>query len=181
MITTPWTTGKSRKLIPSYSSRPIPGQANTVSTTTATLIISTRLIPASVSTGINAFLKACLAITIDGGRPFNRASFTYSEPSTSSIDDRVNHNARLAERAGIESKQILRDIESKDYRELINVVHRRLEDDHKDIPNVVKAVVSQHGLSWMSLLAIAFAVQVMVVGAYLVYKKRRGGAPKKYL
>ncbi|KAG9205067.1 hypothetical protein G6514_009526 [Epicoccum nigrum] len=99
----------------------------------------------------------------------------------SSIDDRVNHNARLAEQAGIESKQILRDIESKDYRELINIVHRRLEDNHKDIPNVVKAVVSQHGLSWMSLLAIAFAVQVMVVGAYLVYKKRRGGAPKKYL
>ena len=99
----------------------------------------------------------------------------------SSIDDRVNHNARLAEQAGIESKQILRDIESKDYRELINVVHRRLEDNHKDIPNVVKQVVSQHGLGWMSLLAIAFAVQVMVVGAYLVYKKRRGGAPKKYL
>ncbi|KAF3007549.1 hypothetical protein E8E13_006666 [Curvularia kusanoi] len=98
-----------------------------------------------------------------------------------SLDDRVNHNARLAEQAGIHLSQILRDIESKDYRELINVVHRKLEDNHKDIPNVVKAVVAKHGLSWMSLLAIAFAVQVMVVGAYLVYKKRRGGAPKKYL
>jgi mannose-binding lectin 1 len=28
---------------------------------------------------------------------------------------------------------------------------------------------------------IAVAVQIMIVGAYIVYKKRRGGAPKKYL
>lgn len=90
------------------------------------------------------------------------------------IDDRSAHSVRLAE-------QIIRDVESKDYKELINAMHRRLEDNHKDIPNLVQAVVSKHGLSWMSLLAIAFAVQVMVVGAYMVYKKRRGGAPKKYL
>jgi mannose-binding lectin 1 len=30
-------------------------------------------------------------------------------------------------------------------------------------------------------LFIAVAVQVMVVGAYMVYKSRRKGAPKKYL
>src|SRR6478609_7529579 len=68
----------------------MPGQANTVSTTTATLIINTRLMPASVTTGISAFLNACLPITSDCGRPFSRASLTYSEPSTSSIDDRVS-------------------------------------------------------------------------------------------
>ncbi|KAJ4404985.1 hypothetical protein N0V91_005528 [Didymella pomorum] len=91
-----------------------------------------------------------------------------------SLDDRSAHNGRLSE-------QIIRDVESKDYKALIDAMHRRLEDNHKDIPNLVQAVVSKHGLSWMSLLAIAFAVQVMVVGAYMVYKKRRGGAPKKYL
>src|SRR5215471_15290891 len=48
-----------------------------------------RLSPANVSTGIRAFLNACLAITSDCGKPFNRASLTYSEPNTSSIDDRV--------------------------------------------------------------------------------------------
>lgn len=97
------------------------------------------------------------------------------------IDDRTAHNVRLTERIESTSMNILRDLESKDYKDIIGQMHRRLEDNHKDIPNVVKAVVQQHGLSWMSLLAIAFAVQVMVVGAYLVYKKRRGGAPKKYL
>ena len=68
----------------------MPGQANTVSTTTATLTMMTRLIPARVSTGISAFLKACLAMTSDCGRPLRRASLTYSEPSTSSIDERVS-------------------------------------------------------------------------------------------
>ena len=97
------------------------------------------------------------------------------------IDDRSAHNVRLSESTKSTVEQVLRDLESKDYKELIAAMHRRIEDNHKDIPNVVKAVVQQHGLSWMSLLAIAFAVQVMVVGAYLVYKKRRGGAPKKYL
>src|SRR5262252_216004 len=67
----------------------MPGQANTTSTTIATLTMMTRLIPASVNTGIRAFLNACLAITSDCGKPFNRASLTYSEPNTSSIDERV--------------------------------------------------------------------------------------------
>lgn len=97
------------------------------------------------------------------------------------IDDRTAHNVRLSEGTQNTANQILRDLESKDYKELIAAMHRRLEDNHKDIPNLVQAVVLKHGLSWVSLLAIAFAVQVMVVGAYLVYKKRRGGAPKKYL
>src|SRR5881296_4578090 len=50
----------------------------------------TRLIPASVSTGISAFLKACLEMTSASGNPLSRASLTYSEPSTSSIDERVS-------------------------------------------------------------------------------------------
>ncbi|KAF1925767.1 concanavalin A-like lectin/glucanase [Didymella exigua CBS 183.55] len=97
------------------------------------------------------------------------------------LDDRSAHNVRLGEGTQNTVDKILRDLESKDYKESIAAMHRRLEDNHKDIPNLVQAVVQKHGLSWVSLLAIAFAVQVMVVGAYLVYKKRRGGAPKKYL
>src|SRR2546426_12523793 len=50
----------------------------------------TRLMPASVSTGMRAFLKACLAMTSASGNPLRRASLTYSEPSTSSMEDRVS-------------------------------------------------------------------------------------------
>jgi mannose-binding lectin 1 len=42
-------------------------------------------------------------------------------------------------------------------------------------------VVSSSGPSMTTFLFIAVAVQIMVTGAYIVYKKRRGGAPKKYL
>ena len=30
-------------------------------------------------------------------------------------------------------------------------------------------------------LAVVVAVQIMIAGAYIVYKKRRASAPKKYL
>ena len=39
---------------------------------------------------MSAFLNACLPMTSASGRPLRRASFTYSEPSTSSIDERVS-------------------------------------------------------------------------------------------
>lgn len=96
------------------------------------------------------------------------------------LDDRSAHNVRLSEATQNTANQILRDLESKDYKQLIAAMHRSLDDNHRDIPNLVHAVVKQHGLSWVTLLAVAFAVQIMVVGAYLLYKKRRGGT-KKYL
>ena len=56
----------------------------------------TKLMPANVSTGISAFLKACLAMTRDCGRPFSRASLTYSDPRTSSIEERVRRICEAA-------------------------------------------------------------------------------------
>src|SRR5688500_11197787 len=52
--------------------------------------------PASVSTGMSAFLKACLPMTSASGSPLRRASFTYSEPSTSSIEERVSRMCAAA-------------------------------------------------------------------------------------
>lgn len=42
-------------------------------------------------------------------------------------------------------------------------------------------VVDQQRPSMLTFLLAAVAVQIMVVGAYLMYKKRRNSAPKKYL
>ena len=39
---------------------------------------------------INAFRSACLMITVPPEAPLARANFTYSESSTSSIDERVS-------------------------------------------------------------------------------------------
>jgi hypothetical protein len=49
----------------------MPGQANTISTTTATLIMMTRLIPASVSTGISV-LEGVLGDDEGLRRPLSR-------------------------------------------------------------------------------------------------------------
>lgn len=42
-------------------------------------------------------------------------------------------------------------------------------------------VVDKKRPSIFTFLLAAVAVQIMVVGAYMMYKKRRNSAPKKYL
>src|SRR5215467_4398566 len=68
----------------------MPGHAKITSMMTAALTITTRLTPASVKTGMSAFLNACRAMTTTSGRPLSRASLMYSLPSTSSMLDRVS-------------------------------------------------------------------------------------------
>ena len=74
----------------------MPGQAKITSMITAAFSITTRLMPANVSTGISAFLNACIAITANAGRPFSRASLMYSLRSTSSMLDRVSRSSDAA-------------------------------------------------------------------------------------
>src|SRR5215467_7613832 len=68
----------------------MPGQAKITSMITAALIITTRFTPASVKTGMSAFLNAWSAMTTTSGRPLSRASLMYSLPSTSSMLERVS-------------------------------------------------------------------------------------------
>src|SRR5438128_2360171 len=74
----------------------MPGHAKITSMMTAALIMTTMLTPASVNTGISAFLNACIAITTISGSPLSRASFTYSLPRTSSMLERVNRSSDAA-------------------------------------------------------------------------------------
>ena len=55
----------------------MPGQAKIVSMITATLSMTTKLMPARVRARISAFLKR-LTITTRSGVPLRRASLTYS-------------------------------------------------------------------------------------------------------
>ena len=47
----------------------MPGHAKITSMMTAALTITTRLTPASVKTGMSAFLNACMAMTTTSGSP----------------------------------------------------------------------------------------------------------------
>ena len=51
----------------------MPGQLNTVSTSTAPANTWLNCIPASVTTGMSAFFKACLYTTVRSLRPLARA------------------------------------------------------------------------------------------------------------
>src|SRR5206468_11955071 len=74
----------------------MPGQAKITSMMTAALTITTMLTPASVKTGMSAFLNACMAMTTTSGRPLSRASLMYSLPRTSSMLERVSLNIEAA-------------------------------------------------------------------------------------
>src|SRR5437016_13196229 len=121
----------------------MPGHANTVSTTTATLIMMTRLMPASVKTGISAFLNACLAMTRDSGSPLRRASLMYSEPSTSSIEERVRRICEAAKYQPSAKAGMIRcngvpapeDGNHARYTEKTRIMTRPTEEDGNDRPN----------------------------------------------
>jgi mannose-binding lectin 1 len=102
-----------------------------------------------------------------------------------SLEDRTAHTVRTLENTERTVNAILRDVESKDMKDLMNQVHRAIDAGHQglraDMPLALKQVVSSHGPSWITFLCIAVAVQIMVTGAYILYKKRRNGAPKKFL
>ena len=57
----------------STKSRPIPGHVKTVSVTSAPLKTSGSCSPASVISGMSAFLSACLRMTTPAATPFARA------------------------------------------------------------------------------------------------------------
>ncbi|KAI8938650.1 hypothetical protein NX059_004520 [Plenodomus lindquistii] len=101
------------------------------------------------------------------------------------IDDRGAATMRNVEKVERTTMQILRDLESKDFKDLMSQVHRAIEGGNEglrvSLPGQLGDVVKSHGPSMTTFLFIAIAVQIMVTGAYIVYKKRRGGAPKKYL
>lgn len=101
------------------------------------------------------------------------------------IDDRGAATMRNVEKVERTTMEILRDLESKDFKDMMRQIHNALETSHDSLqmrlPDVMGKVVKGHGPSMTAFLFIAVAVQIMITGAYIVYKKRRGGAPKKYL
>ena len=90
-------TGKSLSLMAVTASRPMPGQPNTVSTTTVPVVNAARMSPAYVTGTIRVLRKACFHTTVCAGTPFDRANLTNSESSISSIADRVRRTSPAAE------------------------------------------------------------------------------------
>lgn len=101
------------------------------------------------------------------------------------IDDRSAATIRNVEKVERTTMEILRDLESKDFKDMMQQIHGALERNHDgltmSLPVAMGAVYQGHKPSMTSFLFVAVAVQIMITGAYIVYKKRRNSQPKKYL
>lgn len=101
------------------------------------------------------------------------------------IYEHVNGVERNVEKIENIVKAIQKDIEGKDYREHLTNLQNTLRDTQTHIseglPAAMTHIVTGAKPKMGIFLFIAVAVQVMVLGAYIVYKKRRNSAPKKYL
>ncbi|KAF2687719.1 concanavalin A-like lectin/glucanase [Lentithecium fluviatile CBS 122367] len=101
------------------------------------------------------------------------------------MHDQVSAVMRNVEKVERTTMETLRDLESKDFKDMLNQVHDAIERSHNalgtSMPLAMAAVVGKERPSMTTFLFIAVAVQIMVFGAYKVYKKRRNSGPKKFL
>ncbi|KAM0705345.1 hypothetical protein Q7P35_008135 [Cladosporium inversicolor] len=94
------------------------------------------------------------------------------------LDRRIENIERNVDR-------VLKDVESKDYRVHLTELQSTIDSvkggltDH--LPATLGAIVTSSAPRMGKYIAIVVAVQIMLAGAYIVYKKRRANAPKKYL
>ncbi|KAI9751421.1 MAG: Curved DNA-binding protein (42 kDa protein) [Chaenotheca gracillima] len=80
---------------------------------------------------------------------------------------------------------IQRDTESKDFSDLKRVLERAVSDSHTNLmehlPNSVNQIVSGAAPRLWFLIGVLAVFQVLLAVSYVVYKRRRANAPKKYL
>jgi mannose-binding lectin 1 len=102
-------------------------------------------------------------------------------------------------------EQVRRDVEGKDYREHLDKLNQAIEGVRGGIADNLPDTIGQSKFTHPSascsgdvvltrvivisasaprmgmFIFIVLAVQIMLAGAYIVYKKRRANMPKKYL
>ncbi|KAL2819233.1 concanavalin A-like lectin/glucanase domain-containing protein [Aspergillus granulosus] len=80
---------------------------------------------------------------------------------------------------------IQKDLEGKDYRDKFNQLHETLRSSHLSLTENIKdnllsvITASTPRMGFFIFLVIAF--QVLLAGAYIIYKRRRANMPKKFL
>jgi mannose-binding lectin 1 len=95
--------------------------------------------------------------------------------------DAVLRNVEKIERMAM---AIQRDLENKDYKDMLTLVHNAIQDSHNDLtkglPVAMNQIVTSSRPKLRNFLLVVVAVQVSLFGAWQLYKKRRS-VPKKYL
>ncbi|KAH0154039.1 hypothetical protein KCU67_g9219, partial [Aureobasidium melanogenum] len=80
---------------------------------------------------------------------------------------------------------IQRDVEGKDYREHLTNLQQSIEGVRggltEHLPETISHMISTAAPKMGMFIFVVIAFQVMLAGAYVIYKRRRANAPKKYL
>ncbi|KAJ4347227.1 uncharacterized protein N0V89_011166 [Didymosphaeria variabile] len=101
------------------------------------------------------------------------------------MHDQIGATMRNVEKVERTTMETLRDLESKDFKDLLRSVQLSIERGHgalsNNLPAAITDIVDKGRPSMMIFIFVVIVVQVMVLGAYQLYKKRRNSAPKKYL
>lgn len=81
--------------------------------------------------------------------------------------------------------EIEKVMHTKDYTQHFDSIHTALRDQHSNLlyavpESVAEAVHERHSKLALGVW-VGLAVQIMLFGGYVVYKRRKGAMPKKYL
>ncbi|KAK4548866.1 hypothetical protein LTR36_008639 [Oleoguttula mirabilis] len=99
--------------------------------------------------------------------------------------DTINDLKRRTENIERMVLQIQKDVEGRDYRQHINDLQTSLDGIKggitEHLPATLSQMISASTPRMGMFVFIVVAVQIMLAGAFVVYKRRRNGMPKKYL
>ncbi|OJJ65199.1 hypothetical protein ASPSYDRAFT_39990 [Aspergillus sydowii CBS 593.65] len=80
---------------------------------------------------------------------------------------------------------IQRDLEGKDYRDKFNQLHETLRSSHLSLTENIKdnflSVITASTPRMGFFIFLVIAVQILLAGSYIIYKRRRANMPKKFL
>lgn len=102
-----------------------------------------------------------------------------------SSEESINALSRRVE--GLEKllRNMEKDLAGRDYSTHLKDLHKAVEGVKGglsgDLPDTLHQMVKGSSPKLTTFIFAIIAVQVMLVGLYMVYKKRRDSAPKKYL
>ncbi|KAF2724169.1 lectin family integral membrane protein [Polychaeton citri CBS 116435] len=101
------------------------------------------------------------------------------------MNRRIEDTHRRVEAIERNVDQVRRDVEGRDYKEHLTALQKTVDgvkgslsgEFSENLGQAITASAPRMGM----FIFVVIAVQIMMAGAYLVYKKRRDSAPKKYL
>ncbi|EAW14532.1 putative lectin family integral membrane protein [Aspergillus clavatus NRRL 1] len=82
-------------------------------------------------------------------------------------------------------QNVQRDLEGKDYRNSFNQLHETLRSSHmslsENLQGTLGSVITASTPRMGFFIGLLIAVQLLLAGSYIIYKRRRANMPKKFL